>query len=76
MKLLHLLSLLLLCCHQLAWGISCPVPDPDSTAGKVIVNEINFHAGSAQGDWLELYVNEGSWDLTGWQLVLLINGKT
>lgn len=56
-------------------GLTCPAPDTNSTAGKVIINEVSFHSGNSLNDWIELYVNEGTWDLSGWQIILKSSGN-
>lgn len=51
---------------------NCPIPESgsQSLAGKVIFNEVSFHGDTANGDWFELYVNEGVHNLAGWKVKL------
>lgn len=41
-----------------------------SGTSAIVINEINFRGPDtlSAGDWVELYVQSGQWDLTGWTL--------
>lgn len=52
---------------------SCPAPN--ANAGQVIVNELSFHGKNSQNNWIELYINNGSVSLAGWELELLGQGN-
>jgi MSHA biogenesis protein MshQ len=56
-------------------GLTCPTPDEATTAGTVIVNEFSYHGDNANNDWIELYVNDGPQDLTGWSIILKGSGS-
>lgn len=55
---------------------NCPAPQTggSSLAGKVIVNEMSFHGDTANGDWFELYVNDGTHNLQNWKVTLRGSG--
>ena len=46
--------------HTIVWG------DASSNAGKLIITEVAF--GITNGDWIELYVVDGSVDWSGYEV--------